>query len=226
MPIKARNEFFGLLHIQWGPPPTGVGAELLAKQLAVKKDLASTVTHQFSLALANLKLRDQLQAQSIKDQLTGLYNRRHMEASLIREAHRAKRHEKPMGVIMLDVDHFKKFNDTHGHEEGDELLRKLGALLKAAVRQEDIVCRYGGEEFLIIMPEAPVEIAVQRGRQLRDKVRGQLLVKGQPVTISVGVAIFPAHGATPESVIAAADSALYQAKDAGRDQVVVFKPKV
>ncbi len=222
MPIKARNEFFGMLHVQWGPPPEDLTPEAETELVGFKKELASTVSHQFSLALANLKLRDLLQAQSIRDQLTGLFNRRHMEASLIRELHRAKRHEKPLGIIMLDVDHFKKFNDTHGHEEGDDLLRRMGELLRGNVRQEDIVCRYGGEEFLIILPDAGLEVAAQRARLLRERVRSQLLVQGEAVTISVGVSVFPEHGATAESLVSGADTALYAAKEAGRDRVEIF----
>ena len=129
-----------------------------------------------------------------------------------------------MGIIMLDVDHFKQFNDTYGHEDGDVLLRELGALLRTNTRQEDIACRYGGEEFLVIMPEAPLDIVHERAEILRDKVRRQLTLKQDPITISVGVAVYPDHGLTTEAVLGAADQALYRAKNEGRDRVVVWQP--
>ena len=122
---------------------------------------------------------------------------------------------------MLDVDHFKRFNDTYGHEEGDALLRELGAVLQAGIRQEDVACRYGGEEFLIMLPDAPLRNAVERAEMLRRRIRTSLKIKQEFVTVSIGVAVYPDHGLTGETVVGAADQALYQAKDAGRDRVVV-----
>ncbi|NQU43150.1 diguanylate cyclase [bacterium] len=225
LPMMAQGELLGLLHLQWGPTETSLPEEARANQLEAKKRLASTVREQFSLALANLKLREMLRVQSIRDQLTGLYNRRHMEDSLAREMHRARRREKPMGIIMLDVDHFKRFNDTYGHEDGDILLRELGALLQANVRLEDIACRYGGEEFIVILPDAPIEIVARRAEVLRKRVADGLKIKQDPVTVSVGVSVFPDHGLTAEAVVSAADQALYQAKKQGRNQVVVCQPR-
>lgn len=222
LPINAQGELLGLLHIEWGGPAPDQSRQAWAGRVESKRRLASTVTEQFGLALANLKLREMLRHQSIRDQLTGLYNRRHMEETLTREIHRARRKHKSLGIIMIDVDHFKRFNDTYGHEDGDVVLRELGSLLKTHTRQEDVACRYGGEEFLLIMPDAELQIAQERAEQLRNRVKTQLKVREQTVTISVGVSVFPEHGAKAEMVVNHADTALYRAKKNGRDQVVVW----
>jgi len=224
LPMVAQGETLGLLHLQWGPSDTPLSEEARAAQFESKKQLITTVTEQFALALANLKLREMLRIQSIRDQLTGLYNRRHMEDTLGREVHRAKRRNASLGVIMLDVDFFKKINDNYGHEEGDRLLHELGVLLQSNIRQEDIPCRYGGEEFLIILPDAPLEAAVRRAEFLRQKVKASLRVQQQAVTVSVGVAVYPEHGLLAEGIVAAADEALYAAKHQGRDRVGGWKP--
>ena len=175
------------------------------------------------MALANLKLRETLRNQAIRDGLTGLFNRRYLEETLERELSRGKRQGNPLGVIMLDLDHFKEYNDTYGHNAGDELLCALGQLIQDQVRREDIACRFGGEEFLLIMPGAPLEIALERANELNLSVK-QLHKNSpalKPITISAGVAIFPDHGGNGKDVIRAADAALYRAKEEGRDRVVV-----
>jgi diguanylate cyclase (GGDEF)-like protein/PAS domain S-box-containing protein len=190
-----------------------------------KRQLTVTVAEHMTLALANLLLRESLRYQSIRDALTGLYNRRYLEEALEREIYRAVRHQRPLAIIMLDVDHFKQFNDEFGHDAGDTLLREMGSFLKAAIRQTDIACRYGGEEFLMILPETTRLGAVQKAEKLREKFKnlnimhqGQLLRRS---TISLGVAAFPEHGSTVKILIQMADKALYQAKAAGRDRVEV-----
>jgi diguanylate cyclase (GGDEF)-like protein/PAS domain S-box-containing protein len=187
---------------------------------------AATVAEHVALALANLRLRESLKSQSIRDPLTGLFNRRYMEETLERELRRAERRKAPIGIVMFDIDHFKRFNDTHGHLAGDALLRALGEFLQANFRGEDIVCRYGGEEFVLILPEAPLEATVRRADTLRERVkvlhvpyRGALL---GGVTLSLGVAEFPGHGSTAEAMLRAADAALYQAKSSGRDHVISY----
>ena len=147
-----------------------------------------------------------------------------MEESLEREARRAKRHNTPIGIIMLDIDHFKHFNDIFGHEAGDIVLKELGTFLRANTRGEDIACRYVGEEFLLILPEVPREIVIQRAQELHIGVkklkivyRGRLL----HITISAGVAILPDHNPNVKEVVKAADTAMYRAKENGRNQVVV-----
>jgi len=178
-----------------------------------------------ALVLNNAQLREALREQSIRDPLTELYNRRYMEEALNQQLSRVTRQLLPLGLIMIDIDHFKNFNDTHGHAAGDALLRELGQFLKNHVRNEDIACRYGGEEFLLIMPDASLEAAHQRAvllqqeaKKLRVQDAGQSL---QGITLSLGVAIYPEHGRNMDSLLRAADAALYRAKQEGRDRVVV-----
>ncbi len=180
---------------------------------------------QIALSLAKLRLRETLRLQSIRDPLTGLFNRRYMEESLARELRRAARNQRSLGAIMLDLDHFKRFNDTFDHEAGDALLRELGDFLRTRTRCEDIACRYGGEEFALILPEASVEVTRQRAERLRTEFkhlnvehRGQSL---GTVTLPLGIAVFPEHGTSVEDILWAADRALYRAKEEGRDRVVI-----
>jgi diguanylate cyclase (GGDEF)-like protein len=220
VPMMAQGETLGLLHLR------PVGAAAAQRVSAEKQQVAVAVAEQVGLALANLTLRDTLRQQSIRDALTGLYNRRFLEESLDRELGRLARKKLPLAVIMIDVDHFKRFNDTHGHEAGDVVLRDLGLLLRRHLRQSDVACRLGGEEFTILMPETDVEIARRRAEFLRGAARELKLVHdGRPlgeVTLSLGVAAFPEHGADRESLLHAADMALYEAKRGGRDRVVVY----
>ena len=175
-----------------------------------------------ALALANLRLRETLRSQAIRDSLTGLFNRRYLEVTMERELNRVKRQGTPLGVIMMDLDHFKDYNDTFGHSAGDKLLSALGALLKSHIRGEDIACRYGGEEFLLILPGASMEIALERAEGLRQAVKEmhQHYQGLKPASLSLGVAVYPDHGDTGGQLIQSADAALYRAKRAGRDRVV------
>ncbi len=174
-----------------------------------------------------LQLRESealLRELSIRDPLTGLFNRRYLDETLERELKRAARKHLPLGVIMLDIDHFKLFNDTHGHAAGDLLLQQLGDTLKRHIRAGDIACRYGGEEFLLILPEANREVSLHRAEHLREEVkRIRIHHENQDldgVTMSLGVAGFPQDGKTCERVLKAVDDALYQAKREGRDRVI------
>jgi diguanylate cyclase (GGDEF)-like protein len=189
------------------------------------RQLARTVADSMSLALANIKLRLSLREQSIRDALTGLFNRRYMEESLDREIHRAVRHNVSVGIVMLDIDHFKRFNDTYGHPAGDVLLRELGRMLRIHIREADIACRYGGEEFTLILPEATLAVTEHRAEHIREAIkRIRVEVDGRtlpPVTVSAGVAVYPDHGLTGEDLLRAGDEALYRAKREGRDRVVV-----
>ena len=166
-----------------------------------------------------------LREQSVRDHLTGLFNRRYMEETLERELLRAARKHLSLGIIMLDLDNLKQFNDTWGHAAGDEILRELGSLLLKQVRGEDIACRYGGDEFVLILPDASREVTRERAelicelaQQFHLQFDGQSLAA---VTLSLGVAIFPEHGITSTGILRAADSALYRAKHEGRARVVV-----
>ncbi len=184
-----------------------------------------TACESISMALANLKLQETLRMQSLRDPLTGLFNRRYLEASFDREIQRAERRGIPLSVLMIDVDHFKQFNDNFGHEAGDTLLSHLGKLLGSVVRSEDVSCRYGGEEFTVIMPEADKQLASKRAEEICAAVRNmevqhRNLSLGK-VTVSIGVATWGEHGRTPEELMRNADNALYLAKSSGRDQVKV-----
>ncbi len=217
VPMVAQGEILGVLHLYFGAHD--------GRLADPHRHMANTVADHLSLALGNLRLRERLRSQSIRDPLTGLYNRRYMEEFLDREVRRAGRRKTPVAVIMLDLDHFKSINDTFGHEAGDAALVSLGAFLQSRVRQEDVACRYGGEEFVLILPDASLEGAVkwaertrQAARDLQISHRWQAL---RTVTVSLGVAVFPDHGSTGESLLHAADTALYRAKQNGRDRVEV-----
>jgi diguanylate cyclase (GGDEF)-like protein/PAS domain S-box-containing protein len=174
---------------------------------------------------ALLKSEAHLREQSVRDHLTGLFNRRYLEETLKRELLRASRKQLSVGVIMLDVDGFKGFNDTFGHAAGDAILRELGNLLLEHVRGEDIASRYGGDEFIIVMPDTSREVIGARAELLRENVHHiYVQFEGQtfePITLSLGVAVFPEDGPTSADVLKAADKKLYRAKHEGRDRVVV-----
>ncbi len=163
--------------------------------------------------------------QSVRDHLTGLFNRRYMEETLERELLRASRKHIPLGIIMLDVDKFKHFNDTYGHAAGDVILRELGSLLLKQVRREDIPCRYGGDEFIIVLPDASRVVTCERAEQIcKYAKQSQFQFEGQALellTLSLGVAIFPEHGSTGAAILKAVDAALYRAKHEGRGRVVL-----
>jgi len=222
-PISGQGELLGMLHVQLGAEEAHLPAAVRQRRLAAQQTWALTVAEHIALALANLRLRESLRAQAVRDSLTGLYNRRYMEQALEREVLRAARSGRSVGVIMLDLDHLKNFNDTHGHEAGDLLLRTLGDYLVTHVRAEDIACRYGGEEFVVILPEASPAMSRARAEELWKGVQGlnvnfhgQLL---RGVSASVGVAAFPLHGKTVPDLMRAADAAMYAAKRDGRDRV-------
>ena len=222
IPMVAQSEASGVLYLQNKDGP----ADAVPPRLTpAKQQLAQTVADSVALALANLKLRETLRHQSIRDPLTGLFNRRYMEETLERETRRVARAQRPLGIIMLDVDRFKLFNDTFGHDAGDALLRELGNFLRAHIRGEDVACRYGGEEVMLILPEASLAVTRERAEHLRDDIKHlHAQYHDQPlgaVMLSQGVAVFPDHGSTGEAVLKAADAALYRAKREGRDRVVV-----
>lgn len=217
-PLTARGETIGLLHLRNGPSQDDEVCEHW-------QHLAEMVARNIAMALINLALRERLLEQAIQDPLTGLHNRRYLDEALPHTLERAAYHQQTVGVIMLDVDHFKYFNDTYGHDAGDTLLRVLGAFLQAHTRDEDIACRYGGEEFLLVLPGASLDNTQQRAEQMRIGIRAlNVQHLGRPleaVTVSLGVAVFPRHGTTASAIIKAADTALYQAKQAGRNRVAV-----
>ena len=216
IPMMAQSEALGVLHLM---QPDGI------KMTETKQRMAVTMSEHIAMALSNLRLHETLRSQSIRDPLTGLFNRRFMEESLELEIRRAARNQRPLGMIMIDLDYFKYFNDNFGHEAGDQLLKELGALLKGNIRGEDIACRYGGEEFTLILPEGTGSVTLQRAEFFRDSIqRLDVHHRGHPlgkITASMGVAVFPDHGRTAEALIEAADKALYRSKAAGRDCVTL-----
>lgn len=222
VPLVGHEELLGTMHLALRMD-INITEQARTRRLGAASSLLQRVAGHYSLFLANLRLRETLRMESIRDPLTGLYNRRHMEAYLEREAFRAKRHGSGLGLIMLDIDHFKRINDEYGHEVGDLVLRSLGKGLRENFRGEDVACRYGGEEFLIIMSGASQEDTLKRAQGLCENIR-KLELEGCPVslkfTVSAGVAHLPHDGEKVEDVLKAADKALYLAKARGRDMVV------
>jgi len=223
VPLVALGETLGVLHLreEAAPAPRGAPGALLR----ARRQLAATVAEQLAMAIANLNLRETLRHQSIRDSLTGLYNRRYFQEALEREIRRVKRKGSTLGVMMLDLDRFKLFNDHCGHEAGDVLLRAFADLLRQRVRGEDVACRYGGEEFALILPEAILEVVCSRAEEVRQAVKELRPVYQESVlegiTVSVGVAVYPEHGPTGDDVVRSADTALYHSKACGRDRVSV-----
>lgn len=171
------------------------------------------------------RLQVALQELAVRDSLTGMYNRRYLDETLEREVSRARREGNPLSLVMLDIDHFKRVNDTYGHQVGDEALRMLANTLLADIRMEDVACRYGGEEFLVLLPNMPLETAMQRAEAWRGAIEGQSVTLGNfpiTITISLGVAAYPEHGKTPDDLTRCADQALYRAKHGGRNQICVY----
>ncbi len=214
LPLVAQGQVLGVLH--------------LASPTVIEEDThhrALLVGEQLSLSLANLELREVLRHQSLRDPLTGLFNRRYVEAALEQEVQRAARESQPFSVLMMDVDHFKRFNDTHGHEAGDEVLRAIARLLGQQIRGSDVASRIGGEELLVLLPGAGADGARKRADELRAAIAllevAHLGADVGPVTISIGVATFPEHGERADALLRAADDALYRAKRAGRNRVVL-----
>ncbi|MFP4235520.1 MAG: diguanylate cyclase [Nitriliruptoraceae bacterium] len=218
-PLTADGEMLGLLHIVW---PAG---EHPARPHSTRRiaPFVEAAAEQISLALANLDLRAALQARSIRDPLTGLFNRRYLDETLQREVRRYERHGTPVALAMIDLDHFKEFNDHHGHDGGDAALTRIAEVLQATARDTDIVCRYGGEELAVVMSGSDARDAVAAAERMRLSI-AQLSHPphggaAPTLTASFGVADVPGDAASVEGLIGAADSALYAAKRAGRDRV-------
>lgn len=225
VPMVAQGNTVGVFQLEFESAeeiPNDSASESLRHS---RQQLALSAASQIALSLASLQLRETLREQSIRDPLTHLFNRRFLEESLGRELELASRKRQSVAVLFLDLDHFKKFNDTFGHAAGDMVLQSLADLFRNFFRSTDICCRYGGEEFAIVLPESSSEDAAIRAEALRAEIKHlRLQYKKQtlgPLSISAGVAAFPAHGSTSDELLKIADQCLYQSKARGRDVVTV-----
>ena len=213
VPFKDGTAAFGILCLN-------------GKQQAVSsriRGLAFVTAEYLSMAASNIRLQDRLYKMAVKDPLTGLYNRRYMNEALDREIRRAQRNRLTLGIIMVDLDYFKRINDTFGHAAGDRVLTSVAQALVSGLRQEDIVCRFGGEEFLILLTGSALAGTRLKAEDIRAKIAG-LDIRWEkecihPVTASLGVAAFPDHGKTFDALVNHADQALYRAKEGGRNRV-------
>lgn len=215
VPLMAQNDIYGLLYLE-------VGLEFDENQQLLITAFAELT----ALALANVRLRENLRYQSIRDPLTGLYNRRYLEDFLFKQLHQAERTKASFAILMLDLDHFKKINDTFGHDAGDLVLKELGQILNSDIRLGDIAARYGGEEFVLLLYDIDAQAAKMKAENLRSAISNlQVKYGAQPVgqiTASIGISIYPDDAKSPAEVIEAADKALYQAKNKGRNKVILF----
>ena len=223
VPMTAQGETIGMFHLR-SEQKADAHENMSEKRKFAKEQLVVAAAEHITIALSNLKLQDTLRQQSIHDSLTGLFNRRYMKDTLEREIYRAKRHNIPFGLIMADIDFFKKYNDVYGHDTGDMVLEKIGRLIKMTVRPEDVPCRYGGEEFLIVLPGEDSEGTNKCALRLQEETRRlkisnrEKALKG--ITMSIGISAFPLDGETVELIVKAADNALFKAKENGRDCIV------
>ncbi|HAT1979567.1 TPA: diguanylate cyclase [Legionella pneumophila] len=215
VPLMAQNDIYGLLYLE-------VGLEFDENQQLLITAFAELT----ALALANVRLRENLRYQSIRDPLTGLYNRRYLEDFLFKQLHQAERTKASFAILMLDLDHFKKINDTFGHDAGDLVLKELGQILNSDIRLGDIAARYGGEEFVLLLYDIDAQAAKMKAENLRSAISNlQVKYGAQPVgqiTASIGISVYPDDAKSPAEVIEAADKALYQAKNKGRNKVILF----
>ena len=220
LPFLAHGETLGLMHL------TPV-SDLCKEEFQEQSKLAQLAAEQISLAIANTRMRDELHDQSIRDPLTGLFNRRHFLEQFRTHIHRADQRGDNVSLISLDVDHFKRFNDNHGHDAGDMVLRSVASVLEQFFDGDDTPCRIGGEEFVILLPAKGLDEAEQIANRLREAFEELVVRYGEKrlpqITVSGGVSAFPHHGTLPQDILKAADLALYESKGNGRNQITVAK---
>jgi len=223
VPMVAQGETIGVLQLQIAT--TSESKSSNENNQVVLQRIASSAAGQIALSIASLRLREALKDQSIRDPLTGLYNRRFMQESLERELLRARRTNRPFTVMFIDIDHFKRFNDSYGHDAGDLVLQVFAKALTNFFRGGDIICRYGGEEFALVLPDSSLKDAERRGNDLRAEIKKLSITHRNtvldPITFSVGLAAFPEHGSTAEELFRVADKCLYDSKSQGRDRITV-----
>ncbi|MBL8473032.1 MAG: diguanylate cyclase [Rhodocyclaceae bacterium] len=215
IPLMVQGELLGVVTLQNG-----------VMSVTSVERAAELFSETIKLGLWNLRLRVLLREQATRDALTGLFNRRYLDDALPRELHRCLRSGEQLAVAMLDIDHFKRFNDTYGHEAGDSVLKAVAGVVQDSLRKSDIACRYGGEEIACVLPDSAIEDAHERFEAIRRDIAALRLSSGgrllEPITVSVGLAQCPAHGRDRDSLMRAADSALYRAKESGRDRICLF----
>lgn len=224
-PLIVSGETLGLLSVRGSPYELSQPREVQERLSSARMRIVETTSRHIALTLANLKLRERLQAQSIRDPVTALFNRRYLDETLPREVHRASRDGKCFSIILCDIDHFKEFNDRYGHSAGDSLLHCFGTLVQKTVRAGDIACRYGGDEFVLMLLETPLETAKRRADLLQREFQRLTVPFGEsslgPGTLTLGVSSYPIHGVTASALLAAADRALYRGKAHGGNLAVV-----
>lgn len=217
IPMMARGEVYGLLTVM----ADGDGAEKRLEEIA---SLAGALADAMSLALSNIALRDKLRTQALRDPLTGLYNRRYMEDVLERFVNLAERNGSSVSAIMIDLDHFKRLNDEHGHAMGDAVLREVAGAIVGSIRPSDVACRYGGEELLVLLPDCAADEASVKAELLRTRIERLSEIHGIQISASLGVASASGTGGRAVEIISAADNALYRAKRGGRNRVEFARP--
>ena len=217
IPIVARGEVHGLLALR------GEAVER-PDALHSLQPIAIALADAMSLALSNIALRERLRNQALRDPLTSLYNRRFLEEMMERLTTDAERRRAPLAVIMIDLDHFKMFNDKYGHAAGDMILRDVAGAVLASLRASDVACRYGGEELALLLPDCTLSAAMTKAEQIRTRI-GAISFSDVPVTASFGVASMPENCSRGPELVPTADVALYRAKEQGRDRVVGAVPR-
>jgi len=218
IPLTAHGNTIGIMHLYFGQGHIEIDP--------ITEQLAFSVSEHLGLALANLSLQEKLRSQALSDPLTGLFNRRFFEQKLEEHSMNSATSEQPLSLLMLDLDHFKRFNDNFGHDAGDFVLKEISALLKQSVSEDEIACRLGGEELAVLLPHYTMQQATEFGQTLCDAVRSMHLEhKGLSLGqlgVSIGVATYPKPASDTESLVKMADNALYMAKDMGRSRVVNY----
>jgi diguanylate cyclase (GGDEF)-like protein len=221
VPASVAGGAMYLLHLEF--PGSAAGPEGQAR--------AEVVADRMAVALSHLSMTESLKSKAIRDCLTGLFNRGYMEEALGIEIRRARREQGTVGVVMMDLDHFKRFNTAYGYEEGDAFLKEIGTLMARQVRNGDICCRQGKDEFVVILPRASLDVALQRAEKIREALQSFMIVTGtdpcpfEKITASLGVAIYPDHGEQGDELLSAADKALSRAMVEGGNRVAAAEAK-
>jgi len=220
LPLTVLGETLGVLCLIEGSTQNG-------KQHLSQRQLAVTLGETIKLSLSNLKLRDELRRQAIHDPLTGLFNRRYLDETLPRELYVAQRRNVPLCIVMLDIDGFKQINDSFGHGIGDAFLRDFGSILRERLRKSDISCRYGGDEFVLVLPDSSIADTQERVEQIRKFLKELKIHYGEKVleavTLSAGIVQTSEHDINTSELLRMADEAMYAAKQAGRDRIIIHE---